>query len=127
MIFEIVLMLLAGAVMAALLVHRRLESSRGISTRARAVANKADPILEDAKRGASKFVSHISLRNLVLLANFIFVQIVRFFMHASSKAHKVSSDIVTKASKKTEDLSRGGSASFYLKKIKEGKEETETK
>jgi hypothetical protein len=46
-------------------------------------------------------------------------------MYVSSKAHRVSSNIVDKASKKTEDLSRGGSASFYLKKIKESRHKVE--
>jgi hypothetical protein len=43
-------------------------------------------------------------------------------MHTSRKVHDVSSSIVEKASQKTSDLSKGGAASFYIKQIKDAKE-----
>ncbi|HEU0080994.1 MAG TPA: hypothetical protein VFQ72_03140 [Candidatus Paceibacterota bacterium] len=121
MIFELTLMAVSGIVMAALLAHKHLELSRGIETRVREVRAKADPILSNLHHKTGRFFSYITLHNAVLLANFVFVHAVRFLMEASHAAHKAFSRLVERASRKTEDLSKGGAASFYLKQIKEDK------
>jgi hypothetical protein len=123
MILELTLMLVSAAVMTAVLVHKHLEDSRGLKTRVEGVRQKTDPFLYVVHEASGRFFSYITLKNAVIFLNHVFVLIVRLFMHVFGKAHEVSSNIVEKASKKTEDLTRGGSASFYLKKIKEGKEE----
>jgi hypothetical protein len=80
---------------------------------------KADPILRNIHHTAGRTFSYFTWHNAVLFFNFAIVKVVRFFMELSHKAHKVSSKFVEKASKKTEDLSKAGAASFYLKQIKQ--------
>jgi hypothetical protein len=124
MAIELSLMMVSLAVMAGLLVHKSFELLKGTTKPMDNVRGKVDPILQGVNHTTGKFASYLTVHNAVLLANYVFVKIIRLFMHASNKMHRVSSEIVEKASKKTEDLSRGGAASFYLKKIKEGKEGT---
>jgi hypothetical protein len=125
MILELLLMTVSIVAMALVLVHRHLEATRGLKTAVHTFREKADPVIYDFHKSTDRFFSYLTLHNAVLLANLVFVMIVKVFMYVSSKVHRVSSDIVDKASKKTEDLSRGGSASFYLKKIKESKNKAE--
>ena len=125
MAIELTLMVLSGAGMIALLVHKHLETSRGLETRAQEMREKADPILQDFHQNTGRFFSHITLHNVILRLNQGFVHVVRFFMNISHKAHKASADLVEKASKKTEDLSKAGTASFYLKQIKDAKDNGE--
>ncbi len=125
MILELSLMTVSIVAMALVLVHKHLETTRGLKTAIHAVREKADPVIYDFHKSTDRFFSYLTLHNAVLLANFIFVCIVKIFVYVSSRAHRVSSNIVDKASKKTEDLSRGGSASFYLKKIKESRNKAE--
>ncbi|HEY0908109.1 MAG TPA: hypothetical protein VGE35_02045 [Candidatus Paceibacterota bacterium] len=120
MVVELSLLAVSFAAMTAIIVHKRYESSRGVKTPIHAVRAKADPVLHDVHHKTRRFVSYLTIKNGVLLANYIFVHVVRFLMHFSHKVHKASSDVVTKASQKKEDLVRGGAASFYLKKVKEG-------
>jgi hypothetical protein len=121
MILELSLMTVSMVAMALVLVHKHLETTRGIKTAVHGIREKADPVIYSFHRSTDRFFSYLTLHNAVLLANLIFVFIIKIFMYISSRVHHVSSNIVDKASKKTEDLSRGGSASFYLKKIKESK------
>lgn len=122
MIIELSLMSAMMVVMIGLLVHKAFESSRGTYAPVSSVREKTDPILQNLHHKTGKYFSYVTLHNTILLINYVFVHTVRLFMHTSQKVHKVSSEIVHKASQKTEDLSRGGAASFYLKKIKEEKE-----
>ncbi len=122
MILELSLMGVSVVGMFILLVHKKVELARGESASISAARGKTDPLLQNLHHTTGKFFSYFTLHNAILLLNYAFVHVVRLFMHASSKMHEVSSDIVNKASKKTEDLSRGGAASFYLKKIKETKD-----
>lgn len=121
MTLELTLMAVSICSMLTLLIHKKFELTRGESASLSEVRGKTDPVLQNLHHTTGKFFSYFTLHNAILLTNYLFVHIVRLCMHASNKVHTVSSDIVTKASKKTEDLSRGGSASFYLKKIKETK------
>lgn len=121
MTLELTLMAVSIVSMVVLLVHKKLELSRGENASLSEVRGKTDPVLQNLHHTTGKFFSYFTLHNTILLTNYLFVHVVRICMRVSSKVHTVSSDIVTKASKKTEDLSRGGSASFYLKKIKETK------
>ncbi len=105
--------------MIGIIVHKRYESSRGAHPSLAAVRTKADPVLRDVHNTTGRFISYMTVKNAVLLANYVFVHVVRFLMHFSHKVHKVSSEVVSKASQKKEDLVRGGAASFYLKKVKE--------
>lgn len=125
MILELSLMTVSGIAMALVLIHRHLETTRGIKTAVHDIREKADPVIYGFHKSTDRFFSYLTLHNAVLFANLIFVFIVKIFMYVSSRVHHVSSNIVDKASKKTEDLSRGGSASFYLKKIKESKNKQE--
>jgi hypothetical protein len=122
MILELSLLILSCLAMVALLVHKQRESSQGVRASVENVRAKTDPLLRNVRHTTGRFVSYISVRNGVLFANYVFVHVVRFMMHASHKVHRVSAEVVSRASKKKEDLTRGGAASFYLKKIKEGKE-----
>ncbi len=125
MAIELTLMGLSAAGMIALLVHKHLETSRGLETRAQDMRDKADPVLQNIHQSTGRMVSHITFHNVVLGLNHGFVRVVKFFMDISHKVHTVSSGIVEKASKKTEDLSRSGAASFYLKQIKDAKDNGE--
>lgn len=127
MVIELSLMVLSGLGMFAILVHKHLELSRGLETRAQEIRQKADPILHDMHHTTNRLISRITIHNIVLNLNRGFVHGVRFIMNTSHKAHKISADIVEKASKKTEDLSRSGAASFYLKQIKDAKDNGEEK
>lgn len=115
-------MSVSGIGMIALLVHKHLELSRGLETRARDMREKTDPVLRNFHHTAGRTFSYVTWHNVALVLNFAFVRIVRLAMDISHKAHTVSSNLVEKASKKTEDLSKAGAASFYLKQIKEDKE-----
>ncbi|HVT74915.1 MAG TPA: hypothetical protein VHD69_00635 [Candidatus Paceibacterota bacterium] len=127
MTWELTLMAVSGIGMIALLAHKRSELSKGMpSAHVENVRVKADPVLYDIGRKTARAASQLTFRNIVLVLNHAFVALVRFFMDISHRAHKVSSNIVERASKKTEDLSRGGAASFYLKQIKETKEEAQS-
>ena len=119
MIFELSLFSLSCIAMVAILVHKHLESSRGALPSVENVRAKADPVLRDVRHSTTKIVSYFTVRNGVLFVNFVFVHVVRFLMRFSHKVHRVSAEVVSRASKKKEDLTRGGAASFYLKKIKE--------
>jgi hypothetical protein len=121
MIFELTLMLISAALIAALFFHKYMEVSRGLRTRMHDVQEKTDPILRDLEHTTGRFFSYFTLHNFVLLCNWAFVHVVRLFMHTSRKVHDVSSTIVEKASKRTEDLSKAGAASFYIKQIKDAK------
>ena len=114
-------MVLAGLGMIALLVHKHLELTRGIETRVQDVREKADPILLDIHETSTRVASHLTIRNLLVALNHAVVHAVRFVMNISHKAHQASAHFVEKASKKTEDLSKAGAASFYLKQISETK------
>lgn len=122
MILGLLLMVISAALMIFLIVHKYMEVNRGMKTVVNEVREKTDPVLRDVHQTANKVLSGINLHNVILFANHIFVSIVRFFMNVSHEVHKTSSAIVEKASKKREDLSHGGAASFYLKQIKESKE-----
>lgn len=125
MISELMLMTVAGIVMVALLAHRHLELSRGLETRAQDMREKADPILRNFHHSTGRMFSYFTVHNFVLVLNYAFVHVVKLFMELSHSVHKASSNIVEKASKKTEDLSKGGAASFYLKQIKETKDSSQ--
>lgn len=117
----------AGA-MIAILVHRHLEIVKG-APRIAIVADiraKADPILAGLHHTAGNIFSYVTLHNVIVLCHWLFVRAVRLCMLVSKHVHDVSAHIVHKASQKTEDLSRSGAASFYLKQIKEGKEAATT-
>ncbi len=122
MIFELTLMIVSAAVMIFLLIHKQREMATGGKTTISAVREKADPLLRDIHQSTGKVLSNVTLNNFILFINHLFVMIFRMFMHVSHKVHKTSSEIVEKASKKKKDLTRGGAASFYLKQIKEAKE-----
>ena len=123
MTLELIVMAVSALVMVFLIVHKHFESTRGLRSRMIDAREKTDPILEKAHRETRKFVSYFTVKNGILLANYVFVGVIRFFMNVSRKIHDTSSRVIEKASKKTEDLSRSGAASFYLKKIKETKKE----
>ncbi len=127
MIFELSLLILSCMAMTAILVHKYLEKSRGVRESIENVRAKTDPILHDVRHSTTRLVSYFNARNAVLLTNYVFVHVVRFLMRASHKVHRVSAEVVSRASKKKEDLTRGGTASFYLKKIKEEVKEFEKK
>jgi len=123
MLLELTLLIASVLGMAGILLHKRVESSREFASPVQGMREKADPILRNLHHTTGRFFSYFTVHNGILLANYIFVYAVRFCMNASERVHKTSARIVDKASRKTEDLSRGGAASFYLKRIKEGKEE----
>ena len=122
MTLELSLMTISGLGMIGLLIHKHLENSRGIATRLKELRTKADPTLHRVHISVSSILSKITIGSIVIFFNKIFVYVVRLFMNVSHKVHTVSSDLVEKASKKTEDLSKAGAASFYLKQIKDAKE-----
>jgi hypothetical protein len=122
MIFELSLMTVSAAVMIFLLIHKQRELVSGGKTSISVVREKADPLLRDIHQSTGKVLSGVTLHNFILFSNHLFVMVVRLFMHVSHRVHKTSSSIVEKASKKREDLTRSGAASFYLKQIKETKE-----
>ena len=112
-------MTVSAGVMIFLLVHKRMEQSSAAKTAIYRMRQKTDSILRDLHRTTDDILSHVNLRNIILSANRFFVFIVRFFMHVSHRTHVVLSAIVERASKKKENISRAGAASFYMKQIKE--------
>lgn len=125
MTLELSLMSISGLGMIALLVHKHLENTRGIATRIQEARKKADPILQELHGITSKIMARFTVNNAIIFLNRVFVYVVRFFMNVSRRVHIISSNLVEKASKKTEDLSRSGAASFYLKQIKDAKESSD--
>lgn len=123
---ELIIMAVSGLGMAALLVHKHLENTRGLETRVRDMREKADPILEGIHQTTSRAVSRVTLGNAALVVNRAAVHAVKLVMDVSHRAHRVSAAFVEKASQKTEDLSKAGAASFYLKQIKESRDEAQT-
>lgn len=123
MTLELWLMIVSGVGMIGMLTASFIERSKGVKIPYKDLSAKADPVLSSIGDSASTIASHITLRNAVVVLNHAFVLIVRFFIHLFREIHDFLHDIVERASKKTEDLSRSGAASFYLKKIKEGKDE----
>ena len=115
-------MTISVAVMVFLIVHKHMEVNNGMKTIVATTREKTDPVLRDFHNNTGKILSEITLDNIILFINKVFVFVVRFFMHASHHVHTISSSIVEKASQKREDLTRSGAASFYLKQIKESKE-----
>ncbi len=126
MALELSLMAVSAGGMIFLLIHKYMEVNKGTKTAMQNVREKTDPVLRDIHQTTNKVLSLINPNDIIFLANHVFVFIVRFFMYVSHRVHTTSSSIVEKASKKKEDLSRGGAASFYLKQIKESKENGET-
>ena len=123
MVLEITLMTISGLGMAALLVNKHLERARGdFLAPVEDMRQKADPILRNLHHSTGRFFSYITVHNIVLILNYAFVHLVKFCMDLSHKVHTMLSGVVEKASRKTEDLSRSGAASFYLKQIKESKD-----
>ncbi len=107
MALEIVLFSFAFVSMGIILIHKHMEGSRGAHTLVHDIRGKVDPVLQTVRNTTAKTASYFTLRNAVLLANFVFVHIVRFLMHISHAVHRISSHVVTKASQKKEDLTRG--------------------
>jgi hypothetical protein len=125
MILEAIAMSVGAVAMAAIIVHRHLEVTRGLRTAAVIdIREKADPILRGIHHTAGDAFSYVTLHNFVVLCHWLFVRVVRAVMLLTRAIHDSAARIVHKASQKTEDLSRSGAASFYLKQIKEGKDAT---
>lgn len=119
MILELSLLIISCAVMITVLVHKHRESARGALLTVHNVRSKTDPVLHNVRHVVLRFISYLTVKNAVLLGNYLFVHAVRFLMKFSHKIHRLSAEFVSRASKKKEDLTRGGTASFYIKKIKE--------
>jgi hypothetical protein len=122
---ELTLIIVSALGMAGVLTHKRVESSRQFAS-VQSVRQRTDPILQNLHHTTGRVFSYFTIHNGILLANYVFVYVVRFCMNTSQRVHDTSARIVDKASRKTEDLSRGGAASFYLKKIKENKDSQQT-
>lgn len=122
MILELVLMIVAVLVIVALFVHKNIEVARGLKPALHEARQKSDAVIHGVNQRGAKFFSYFTFHNFILLLNYAFVHTVRFFMRLSRKVHDVSSNLVEKASKKTEDLSKASAASFYIKQIKDVKE-----
>ncbi|MDO8579518.1 MAG: hypothetical protein Q7R72_01440 [bacterium] len=121
MILEFLLMAVSVTVMAFLLIHKYMEINRTRKTAIFDIRQKTDPVLRNLHQTTDHILSHVTLHNTILLANHIFVFIVKSFMNISHTVHTVSSNIVEKASKKRENISRVGATSFYMKQIKKSK------
>jgi len=122
MILELTLMGIAVGVMATLIVHKHLESTRGLTTSVHEMRQKTDPVLNDIRYTTGRVFSYVTLHNFVVVLHYAFVHVARWIMDVSHIVHKTSSSLVEKASKKTEDLSRRGASSFYMKQMKDAKE-----
>ena len=112
---------IAAAVMAVLYLLYYLESHRGILTPAHKVGDVADPILEDLHARTNELLAHFNRRTLSLFMHSLFVHVGRLFVRLSNKTYEISLNIVEKASRRKEDLSKAGTPSFYVKQIKEAK------
>lgn len=118
-------MTVSGAVIAFLYLHNHLERNHGVVTKVQSIRTKTDPLIERLKQRINHALSHLTLHHLSIFLHNLFVYAARFFMHLSRKVHDSSSRLVEKASQRREDLSKGKAASFYLKQIKDAKDNGE--
>jgi hypothetical protein len=124
MVLELSFMGGSAAVMAALFVIDSFEKRKGVvPLTVQTVREKADPILEGAHEKTKTFLSYINWRTAIYFVQNIFVYGGKFFMHLANVMHDASERLVEKASRRKENLSKGGAASFYMKSIKEAKDQ----
>lgn len=114
----------SALLMTALLVHKRLENTRGTAAAtAHKMREKLDPVLRTAHGRVNTVFGYLTLRQLWIALHDAVVRGGKLFMLFLRRTHAVISLIVEKASRRREDLSKGGAASFYLKQVKDAKEE----
>ena len=115
-------MIVSGAVIAFLYFHNHLELNHGAVTKIQSIRVKTDPLIERLKQRINHALSYLTLRHFSIFLHNLFVYAARFFMHLSRKVHDSSARLAEKASQRREDLSKGKAASFYLKQIKDAKD-----
>ena len=124
MILEIISISIAVVLVGVLFVHKQIELSRGTKQAVAIVREKADVHVESAVKYAETAVSSITVRNSVLVANGAVVWTARVLLHVFSAASRVFHHLVERGSRRQENLKQGGAASFYLKQIREVKNDT---
>lgn len=125
MILEITLISIAVVVLVVLFVHKYIEQAKGAHPKVADVRTKADEHVETVVKHAETAVSSITLHNGVLVVNGAVVWIARIFLRISSIVSRLFHHIVERGSRRQENLKQGGAASFYLKQIKENKENSQ--
>ena len=117
----------SALLMSALLIHKRLETKRGAMEKVSEMREKFDPVLRTAHSKVNVIFGYFTFRQVWILLHDGIVRGGKLFMLFLRRTHAVASIIVEKASRRREDLSKGGAASFYLKQVKDAKEEAEAK
>ncbi|MFA6095337.1 MAG: hypothetical protein WC767_00630 [Candidatus Paceibacterota bacterium] len=126
MVLEIVFIAISVVVIAAVLVHKHFELAKGAAHPAVAdVRGKADVRVETAIAHTEAAVSKVTLRNGVMVANGAVVWTARILLAISSAVSHAFHIIVERASHRQDKLKNGGAASFYMKQIREAKDDTQ--
>lgn len=122
---SLILFVASGIVLLFLLVHKQVELVYGRGLIMKNLARDADVWFHARYVSLKAFVSKLSVRNFVWALNFAFVWLARVFLAFGSYVGKNVRELVAKFAHKEGTLKDSGSASFYLKQIKENKESTQ--
>lgn len=113
----------SALLMTSLMVHKYLESKRGAAmAQVSEIRQKFDPVLRTAHSKVNVAFGYFTFRHLWILLHDVVVRGGKIFMLFLRRTHAVISLVVEKASRRREDLSKGGAASFYLKQVKDAKD-----
>jgi hypothetical protein len=122
MTIELSLMIASGAVIVGLYLHRYFEVKLGVNEKIHTIRTKTDPVIKRVHLKTTRALSHLTPHHFSLFLHNLFVYAAKFFMHLARKVHDSSARLAEKASRRKEDLSKGRAASFYLKQIKDAKD-----
>ncbi len=112
----------SALVMTALLVHKSVEAKRGTVPQVHNFRERIDPLLKAMHDKMNVLFGRMTLWHVWILAHDAVVRFGKLFMLFLRRTHAVASIVVEKASRRRENLSKGGAASFYIKQIKDAKD-----
>jgi hypothetical protein len=120
---SLVLFVISGAVIAFLIIHKQVEVTYGRGLIMKNLAHNADVWFHTRFTSLGKITSKITPVNIVRTLNFAFVWLARVFLAFGSFVSKNVRELVTRLAHREGSLDNTGAASFYLKQIKENKDE----
>ena len=123
MVVELTFFSLSGLVIIGLFIHKHLEQSNGqVHASVHETRRRADNFFHDVFMSIHGALSRITSKNAIIAVNAGVVVIVRGILAVIDFIRNNVHTFVEKASRKQETLKNGGAASFYLKQIKDVKE-----
>lgn len=119
---SLALFVISGAVLIFLIIHKHVEVVYGRGLIMKSLAHDADIWFHARFTTIGSFTKRLSLKNFVLVLNFSFVWLARVFLAFGSFISKNVRGLIERFAHKEGSLDNSGAASFYLKQIKENRD-----